>query len=97
MLLGCTVTLMHWPMLPANRYGSSARSQLSLGEHLQTWAHVKSTESTLGRCHNSPRCYGGQGPAEREGRASARGTGELAAGPGVMLRTGIGYWVQMPG
>lgn len=34
MLLGCTMILMHWLMLAANRYDSSARSHLSFREHL---------------------------------------------------------------
>lgn len=49
MLLGCTVTVMHWLMLPANRYGSSARSQLSLGEHLPH----RSTHQSTGRCQTA--------------------------------------------
>lgn len=48
MLLGCTVMLMHWPMLPANRYGSWARSQLSLGEHLPHTSTHQSPQSTRG-------------------------------------------------
>lgn len=49
MLLGCTVMLMHCPMLSAKRYGSAARSQLSRGEHLAhtgTRQHTRSPSGT---------------------------------------------------
>jgi len=74
MLPGCTVMLMHWLMLPANRYGSSARSQLSLGEHLPHTSTHQSTDST----REGVKARGAtadQGRDKREGRASARAGG----------------------
>lgn len=58
MLLGCTVMLMHWPMLSAKRYGSAARSQLSRGEHL---AHTGTRQHTEppGKASNSTRATAG--------------------------------------
>ena len=79
MLLGCTVTLMHWLMLPANRSGSSARSQLSLGEHLPHTSTAQSTQSGDGKEHEVRHLTRG----ELNGRAEPRpGQG------GVISRTG---------
>ena len=80
MLPGCTVMLMHWLMLPANRYGSSARSQLSLGEHLPHTSTHQSTDST----REGVKQHGGLRPTRGEinGRAEHRpGQG------GVLSRT----------
>jgi len=52
MLLGCTMMLMHCPMLSAKRCGSSARSQLSRGEHLgSTWQCTSSAHGSAHRQH----------------------------------------------
>lgn len=60
MLLGCTVMLMHCPMLSAKRYGSAARSQLSRGEHLAHTGTRQHTQplrnSTLWACQGDQDC-----------------------------------------
>lgn len=51
MLLGCTMMLMHCPMLSAKRCGSSALSQLSRGEHLgSTQQCTSSAYSSAHQC-----------------------------------------------
>lgn len=74
MLLGCTATLRHWLMLPANRNGSSALSQRSLGEHLPHRS-TQSTENTHPE-HPKHQPRAPQNTPKLPGKCSAAGPGD---------------------